>query len=429
MSAILSQRRKSIRLKHCIFYGVLLGVAFAGMEGALRISMALIPGNPLVETSLAIPDSRLGQRLNPSYPGHDQNGFRNVGALRKADLVVLGDSQTYGYGIPLDGLWPQLVGELVGMRAYNMGVPGYGPVQSLLLLENALDLGPAVVVEAFYSGNDLYDSFRTAYYLNDLGDLKSVEKRKLADIIEWETRQSLSALIAEVYNYRAQTGDSGTLARTKRWLNAHVMIYRLLRTVRDRVVSRPEKSKTWDDIRADAERYPEDLLIGGSGVPATIFTPRYRLAAIDLKDPRIEEGLNVSLRAMERMSRRVAEKGGCFAVVMIPTKEFVYGFLGDIPASRAPSRTKFLRLLEQEREMWYRTRGYLTQRGIPHVDVGPALSRQVRYGEAVYPTCEDGHPTVAGHRAIAQHVTHSGVCGLGVRPRRSEAAAPDTGPK
>ncbi len=376
-----------------------------------------------MEIELTIPDSRLGERLNPSYPGHDQNGFRNRDPLRKADFVVLGDSQTYGFGIAFDRLWPQQVGELTGMRAYNMGVPGYGPVQSLFLLEAALDLGPAVVVEAFYSGNDLYDAFRMAYYLNDLRDLKSVDQHQISAITEWEKRQSLRALIEDVYNYRARTEDSSPLARAKRWLNSHVMIYRLLRTVRDRAVSRPEKPKTWIDIQADAERYPEDLLASGPGVPNTIFTPRYRLVAVNLEDPRIQEGLNVSLRAIERMSRRVAEKGGCFIVVMIPTKEFVYGTPDDASASRAPSLTKFVRVLEQEGKVWNFTRDYLTRKGIAYVDVGPALSQRVKNGEAMYPNSQDGHPTAAGHNAIAQSVAHSGVCGLRAQPRTLEGAA------
>ncbi len=400
-----------------LFSAILLVVAVGGMEGALRLSIALVPANPLTGMTEVFPDKVLGHRLNPGYPGHDSNGFRNAGAPRRADLVVLGDSMVYGAGIALERVWPQQLGKLTGMQAYNMGVGGYGPVQSLFLLERALDLGPAVVLEAFTSANDLYDAFRMAYYLHDLADLKSTEPDQIAAIREWETRQPLSDLIDKVYNFDSRTGDERLLTRVKRWLDAHVMIYRLLRVVRDRLVRRPEEATKLSDPRSDAERYPEDLLVAGPRVPHTIFTPRYRLAANDLEDPRIREGLNVSLRAIERMSWRVVEKGGCFAVVMIPTKEFVYGTAGDNPASRAPSRTTFLRLLEQERAVWSLTRDYLTGKGIAHVEVAPALSRRLSQGEAVFPVSADGHPSAAGHDAIAQAVARSGVCGLnaGVR--------------
>jgi len=73
--------------------------------------------------------------------------------------------------------------------------------------------------------------------------------------------------------------------------------------------------------------------------------------------------------------------------------------------------------LEQERAVWNRIRDYLTGKGIAHVEVAPALSRRLSEGEAVFPVSTDGHPTVAGHDAIAQAVARSGVCGLnaGVR--------------
>lgn len=402
----------SSRLKRYLFWGILLAFALAGMEGAVRLLIVLIPTNPLVELQFEIPDSRLGHTLNPNYPEHDQNGFRNKARLTKADLVVLGDSQIYGFRIPMDRLWPQQIGDLTGLRAYNMGVPGWGPVQSLFLIDKALDLGPPVVVEAFYSGNDLYDAFRMAYYLNDLADLKTPEREQAVAIAEAEKRRPLSEFIDEVFNYGRRPGDSSPTARAKVWLYQHVMIYRMLRTVRDRTASEPVESKGPIDSQAGAERYPQDLLEAGPGVPNTIFTPRYRLAAIDLDDPRIAEGLSVSLRAIERMSRRVTDKGRCFAVVTIPTKEFVYGTAGDAPASAAPSRATFLRLVERERAMWDRVRSYFTQKGIPYVDVAPALSQRVRAGEAMYPTSTDGHPSTAGHDVIARAVVRSGVCGL-----------------
>ena len=396
------------RPKRYLFGAILLVLAVAAIEGALRIFVALIPGNPLTGIPQQVPDKVLGHRLNPGYPGHDANGYRNASALRRADLVVLGDSMSYGAGIPLERVWPQQLGRLTGMQAYNMGVSGYGPVQSLFLLERALDLSPTVVLEAFTSANDLFDAFQMAYYGHDASDLKSTEQDAVAAIREWEHRQPLLEHVEKVYKFRSQASEVTPVTQAKLWLNAHVMIYRLLRAVRDYTV----RSGTLADTKDDADRYPEDLLAAGPGVPCTIFTPRYRLAANELEDPRIREGLTVSLRAIERMSRRVAEKGGCFAVVMIPTKEFVYGTAGDDPASRAQSRASFLRLLEQERAVWNRTRDYLAARGVAYVEVAQALSQRLSQGEAMYPVTTDGHPSAAGHDAIAQAVARSGVCGL-----------------
>ena len=403
-----SPHRVVSRPTRYLFGAILFVLSLAVIEGALHIFNALIPGNPLTGIPQQIPDTVLGHRLNPAYPGHDANGFRNAVALRKADLVVLGDSMSYGEGIPLERVWPQLLGRLTGMPTYNMGVSGYGPVQSLSLLERALDLRPAVVLEAFTSANDLYDAFNMAYNVNDKADLKSTDQDQIAAIREWERRQPLREHIEKVYLFRSQGSQATLVTQAKLWLNAHVMIYRLLRAVRDRSVRSGTPAVTGNDT----DRYPEDLLAAGPGVPPTIFTPRYRLAANELEDPRIREGLNVSLRVIERMSRRVAEKGGCFAVVMIPTKEFVYGPAGDDPASRAPSRASFLRLLEQEQAVWNRMRDYFADKGVAYVEVAQALAQRLGQGEAMYAVTEDGHPNAAGHAAIAQAVARSGVCGI-----------------
>ena len=46
-----------------------------------------------------VPDDRFGKMPNPKYPGHDSKGFRNLTLPTEADIVALGDSQTYGTGV------------------------------------------------------------------------------------------------------------------------------------------------------------------------------------------------------------------------------------------------------------------------------------------------------------------------------------------
>ncbi len=74
-------------------------MVFALIEGLLqlaalansRIALLLSPGIPK-----AIPDERLRIRPNPALPDHDASGYRNPVVLERADIVVMGDSQTYG---------------------------------------------------------------------------------------------------------------------------------------------------------------------------------------------------------------------------------------------------------------------------------------------------------------------------------------------
>ena len=54
-----------------------------------------------------------------------------------------------------------------------MAFVGYGPVQSLLMWDDAMAFKPRVVIEAFYTGNDPYDCFNHVYNLNRLPEYQS----------------------------------------------------------------------------------------------------------------------------------------------------------------------------------------------------------------------------------------------------------------
>jgi hypothetical protein len=98
-------------------------------------------------------------RGNPDCPDHDARGYRNRMALSEAEIVTLGDSWTYGAGVPSDAAWPHVLSQRLNRPVYNMGVPGTGPLQSREILRQALQLHPKVVIFGFYFGNDLLDDF------------------------------------------------------------------------------------------------------------------------------------------------------------------------------------------------------------------------------------------------------------------------------
>ncbi len=53
-------------------------------------------------------------------------------------VVVVGDSLTYGYGLSDEETWPWLLQErLPCSRVLNYGAPGYGTYQCLLMLEES----------------------------------------------------------------------------------------------------------------------------------------------------------------------------------------------------------------------------------------------------------------------------------------------------
>jgi len=107
-----------------------------------------------------IKDSRLEHRPNPAWPDHDKKGFRNKFVPRNADIVALGDSQTYGVKVLRHQSWPQQLARLSNKKIYNMACGGYGQAHHLILLEEAIEFKPKLIIETLYTGNDLYDSYR-----------------------------------------------------------------------------------------------------------------------------------------------------------------------------------------------------------------------------------------------------------------------------
>ena len=104
-------------------------------------------------------DDTLGHCPNPDFPGHDQWGYRNESVPAQADIVILGDSHTYGVGVEREEAWPHLLSDSTGATAYSIAFGGWGPGQHLLLMDKALSLRPKLIVEAIYTGNDLWDCF------------------------------------------------------------------------------------------------------------------------------------------------------------------------------------------------------------------------------------------------------------------------------
>jgi hypothetical protein len=142
----------------------------------------------------------------------------------------------------------------------------------------------------------------------------------------------------------------------------------------------------------------------------TILTAPYRRLAIDASDPRIAEGLAVSLRSIEAIARRCRTEGVDLLVVLIPTKETVFA-----PFAGLPERHVGLaELLQHEAEVRSRVVEFAAEKGIDVVDVTSALRHCIGQGDVnPYWSSPDGHPSAVGHGAIgscvARHMAASGT--------------------
>src|SRR5919198_6291763 len=146
-------------LRWALLGGMLaLSVALALLLGEGLARLVLVPVDYLMATPVF--DPILGIRLEPGASGHDQWGFRNREIPHRVDVVTIGDSHTYGVGVPRRSSWPAQLSELTGRQVYNAALAGYSPVQYYELLRRyALRLKPSVVVVGFYFGNDLPEAY------------------------------------------------------------------------------------------------------------------------------------------------------------------------------------------------------------------------------------------------------------------------------
>jgi len=389
--------------RQAFFAAVLVLLVIGFLEITLGLLAFVSPRvDQLFATSKGTPDARLGHRPDPAYPGHDRKGFRNPEVPAKAHIVALGDSQTYGTGVKPEDAWPRQLESMAGKTVYSMAYGGYGPAHSLILWDEAVALSPKIVIEAFYAGNDLFDSFNLVYNLGQLPELKSSDPQLQASVREAEQSESIAKHVSRMY-LKGTTPVTRDGFSPRRLLSRHSKIYGLLRRARNeskRLVNKRNNTpqEKWEMAKAYAAEHPAYCQVFSDGQFKTVFTSEYRLSALNLGDPRIAEGLQISLRAIHRMHELAATRNIRFLVVLVPTKETVFRGLWQHPSM------SYLSLTENEERAWRITKDFLEYNSIEYLDALPVLQEQLATGIQPYQVSSDGHPNEHGHKAIAKFV-------------------------
>ena len=388
-----------------LFICICSALSIAVLETSLRLFAFLLQRKQFGLRGAARPlrtisDSRLGHRPNPGYPGHDRNGFRNSRVPDEAFIVTLGDSQTYGNGVSLEENWPSRLKSMIHETVYNMAFGGYGPAHSLILWDEAVALNPKFVLVEFYAGNDLFDSFDLAYNQGQLEDLKTSNSGQREIIKGLEASNPISVEVNRTFRFGRRAGliepaDSGFISKYSKIYSLFMHArYELSRRLRQR--NRPEDE--WELAMRIVEAHPKYFEVFIKGKFKTVFTSQYRLTALNLDDPRIAEGLHISLEAFRRMSKLATSRSIRFMVVLIPSKEAVFRSLLSHPT------TDYRNLQKNEERLWRITKHFLNQNGIPYLDALPALQETFERGNQPYNASTDGHLNKFGHQAIAELV-------------------------
>ena len=399
-SAVRNLRHRPTRGRTIIFrtLAVVIGIA-AGLiaaEAGLRIVEKVRLGDRAGGETVSDPE--FGVRIKPNTPGHDANGFRNAAVPAQADIVGLGDSQTWGVNVQSADAWPQQLAKLSQRSVYNMSVGGYGPVQYWRLTEKAFSFSPKVIIVGLYFGNDLYDAYSLTYENDRYADLRS---NPASDELKHDTVRSKSQSYWDEEKNFHNTYGRASPSGWSFWLREHSAIGRLL-----------NRSGFWPgatdvDYEIDrewAQAYPDHGTVCNDDNIRTVFTTAYRLTALDLDDPRIVEGLRITKVALWRTQQTVDGHGVKFLVLLIPTKELVYA---DLMQREGKSTGTYSRLVEMENTARGEIKSWCTEKHIACVDALPELRNAIAQRQQIYPSTTESHPNAAGYAVLAATVAQA----------------------
>ncbi len=368
-----------------------------------RVGLLLSPGIPK-----GIRDERLGSRGNPALPDHDADGYRNPVVLDQADVVVMGDSQTYGSEVGRHNAWPTLLGGNLGIPVYNMAFGGWGAGQHYSIADQALAKEPRVLVVGIYAGNDFADAYAFATYR----DAEALREGAPHDVAHYRAVDEAKGPVNAGW-LRTKDARKG---RLKTWFNPilepfgeHFKIYGLIRGL-SRIEPPDRVHVKTDSVRDDYENYaakyafmpPELMFPFKSGSIGTLFTPTARQPVADRNDPRVVEGVRVTLLAMSKLRDRCGAQCDLL-VVAIPTKEYAWGEAVVKAGVDVPE--VYGTLVAKEAELWRYFADEFAARGIVAINSTEALRDAIREQKNPYLADWDGHPNIYGNRVIADLVS------------------------
>lgn len=319
-----------------------------------------------------VSDEYLNHRVKENTGGHDAWGFRNFRKPEGADIVSIGDSQTYGVAARAVESWPAVLGAIREQTVYNMGLGAYGPIQYLHLMRTyVIQLKPKIVIVGFSLGTDLWDTYKMARSNR-----------------HWEFPETAAGPEPQVPELVIQSPAGRFLRGPREWLRKHSLLYAIAtRLPISDLFRRQEATALTPEYRDDRH----DVLIHLD----------HRVRFLDMNDARIKVGMEITKRVLMDMKDEAKKQHFRLIIVLLPTKAQVYGKLLE-RAGFIDKHLQYAEALRNEIETRKILASFLIANNIDVVDPLPALEAAVEKGD-IYPFAES-HPNKDGYRIIAETI-------------------------
>lgn len=303
---------------------------------------------------------------HPDFSFHlqtDASGFRNRHSEGPVDVVAIGDSFTFGYGVDYQDSWTALLEQNTGWTVANLGQAGFGPQGELEILETeGLRLRPRLVVWQFFA-NDFLDA----------GMFDQWQRAGKPNRWQWEAQ-----LLA---TERETDAHEGILTGLRGLLHRNLVSYELVKYVLGVGSYRTVRS----------QQVP--VIVNGS----RLYLNRAQLDGWTNPDwSAISEGRELTETALLQARQATEAAGASFVVLLIPSKEEVLrNWLGD----------------EANQDPWSRPRNsqhlleFCQREGFTCFDGYDAMEQTVTQGGAAPYFSHDGHMNAAGHKVIADELS------------------------
>lgn len=343
----------------------------------------VILGNPeIVDSNSRRIDKNFGYKVNVTFPGIDENGFRNNPQKREIySIAAIGDSHTYGYNVEDFATWPALLELITEKHVYNFGIGGNGIYSYHYLITNELKKKKKVLLglyipNDFASAGSLCDiNFKNEFWSQEIERLKlNIEG---CSVGQFNEPRSTSYINTKLF---LLSKKSTVLVLIKRYF------YKPLR-------------KLWYQPNVNY------LAIGEGLRPISYSSLIAHKANTDL----LQKNIRTSYEDFEAMLNDWRENSvpGQLGIILIPSRAMVYRTVLEILKiiDEKPNQKQLLEFTENELNLEKALLALISGLKVPVLSaktaVAEALASELRADriENFYP--DGGHPSYNGYKAYA----------------------------